>query len=481
MATRRMDEATSRRWVLGLASLGAFMVALDGLVVTTALSRIRADLDASVTQLVWTINAFSLSFAGLLMTGAVLGDRFGRRRVFVAGLALFTAASAGCALAPDAGWLIAGRAVQGAGAALVSPVAMALVTAAFPPERRGHALGIFSAVIGLALLGGPVIGGAVTAGLRWEWIFWLNVPIGLAAIPLVLARIEESHGPRSAPDLPGVVLVIGLSFGLAWGLVRGNEVGWTSAEVLGALGAGVVLTVALIAWELRTPHPMLPLPLFRSRAFSVGNGISFLLFASNLSIVFFLAQFLQTSRGASPLVAGLEMLPWTVPLFIGAPRAGALVDRVGERPLIFSGMLLQVVGLVSFAVIAQADAAYWTMVLPMVIAGIGNALAMPAAQKAVVGAVPRVEAGRASGTFTTMRWLGGAFGVAVAVAAFGRAGAYGSPESFADGFVAAAAVSATLALLGALAAALLPAVRRVAAPVAAPAAALSAPTGDGGD
>jgi EmrB/QacA subfamily drug resistance transporter len=461
------DAKARQRWVLALASLGSFMVALDGLVVITALTTIRRDLDASIAQLEWTVNAFTLSFAVLLMTGAVLGDRLGRRRMLAAGLGLFAAASAACAVAPDAGWLIAARAVQGVGAALVTPVAMALVSVAFPPERRGRALGIFSAAIGLGVLCGPVVGGAITEGIAWQWIFWLNVPIAAIAIVLLLARVDESYGMRAAPDLPGIALVTGGALGLVWGLVRGNAAGWNSLEVLAALLAGAALTLAFVAWELRARRPMLPLSLFRSRAFSAGNAVSFLLFASNLSITYFFAQFLQETLRQGPFEAGLRLLPLTAALFLAAPKAGAAVDRFGERPLIVFGMLLQAVGVGWTALIADPGVAYAALVAPMVFVGLGSAMAMPAAQKAVVGAVSPTEIGRASGTFTTMRWFGGVFGIAIAVAVFAETGGYASPQTFSDGFVPAAGVAAALALAGGIVGALVPS--RSVAPVSFPA------------
>ncbi|WP_225992587.1 MFS transporter, partial [Actinomadura montaniterrae] len=270
----------NRKWVLGLASAGSVMVALDATVVTTALSRIRLDLGASMEQLEWTVNAYSLSFAVLLMTGAVLGDRFGRRRLFTAGLGLFTAASAACALAPDAGWLIAARVVQGAGAALVMPLAMALLSAAYPPPDRPKALGLFAGLTGLAVVGGPVVGGAVTQGLAWEWIFWLNVPIGLAVIPLVLRRVPESRGGGDGVDAGGLLLVTGSALGLVWGLIRSDAAGWGSAEVAGTLAAGAVCGVAFVAWERVAARPMVPLGLFRLRGFAAGNAAGLFMYAS---------------------------------------------------------------------------------------------------------------------------------------------------------------------------------------------------------
>jgi EmrB/QacA subfamily drug resistance transporter len=455
---------TKRRWILALTSIASLMVALDALVVTTALSTIRIDLGASIEELEWTVNAYSLSFAVLLMTGAVLGDRFGRRRMFAAGIGLFTAASAACALAPDVGTLIAARTVQGAGAALVMPLALALLTAGFPPEHRGKAMGLFSAVTGLAVLGGPVVGGAITEGLAWEWIFWLNVPIGLAVIPLVLARLEESFGPRQPVDLPGVALVTGGSFGLVWGLVRGNSAGWGSPEVVGMLALGALLAVGFVAWELRARAPMLPMGVFRSRAFSAGNAANFFQFASLFGAVFFMAQFLQTALGYGPLGTGLRLLAWTATLTAVAPFAGVLADRIGERPFMAAGLLLQGAGMAWIALIAEPGMAYGELIAPLIVTGSGTSMAMPALQSSVLGAVAPSEIGNASGTFTTLRQLGAAFGLAILVAVFAGAGSYASPAAFTDGFVPAIGVSAGLAFAGTLAALLVPSRRAAGVP-----------------
>ena len=293
----RQSDTASRTsaWVLVLASLASFMAALDTLVVTTALTTIRADIGASIEQLEWTVNAYNLSFAVLLMTAAGLGDRLGRRRMLAVGLAIFAVASAACALAPGIGWLIVARVLQGVGAALIMTLAFALVSAAYPPERRGWALGIFFAITGLAVASGPLIGGAIAEGLSWQWIFWLNVPIGLALVPLVMARMPESFGPDVALDIRGLVLVTGGVLGLVWGLVRGNIAGWDSVEVVGTLAAGAVLLVAFVAWQLRASEPMLPMRFFRSRAFSAGNAAIFFAMGSLFCGVFFLAQFMQTA------------------------------------------------------------------------------------------------------------------------------------------------------------------------------------------
>ncbi len=454
-------------WTLAVASIASLMVALDALVVTTALPTIRVDLGASIEQLEWTLNAYTLSLAVLLMTGAALGERFGRRRMFAAGLAVFSAASAACALAPTVGWLIAARAVQGAGAALVMPLGLTLLSAAYGPEKRARALGIFSGVTGLAVLGGPVVGGAITQGIAWQWIFWINVPIGLLTIPVLLRRVDESHGPRTAADLGGLALVTAAAVGVVWGLVRGNSAGWGSVEVLGALGAGALLAVAFVLWERRTAEPMLPMRLFASRPFSSGNAAIFFLSASLFGAVFFMAQFLQTAQHDGPLDAGIRLLPWTGTLFIVAPLTGARISRVGERPFAVAGLLLQAAGMGWIALIAGPDVAYWRLVTPLIMAGCGVSMAMPAIQNAVMGSVAPASLGKASGTYNMVRQLGGALGIAILVAVFTGSGSYGTPHAFSHGFTAAIGAAAVLSLLGAVASVGLPAPARRPATVAA--------------
>ena len=458
----QMSGKAATRWVVALTGIGSLMAALDTLVVSTALSTIRLDLDASVEQLEWTVNAYNLSFAVLLITGAALGDRYGRRNLYAAGLALFAAASAACAVAPDAGWLIAARAVQGAGAALIMPLGLALLSAAFPAERRGAAIGIFSAITGLSVASGPLVGGAVVEGISWEWIFWINVPIGLAAIPLVLTRMKESRGPDTGLDFPGLALVTTGAFGLVWGLVRGNQAGWDSPEVLGSLAAGVLLVAAFVAWELRAREPMLPMRFFRSRAFSAGNAAIFFTFASLFGAVFFYAQLLQVVLGYGPLGAGLRLLPWTATFMTVAPIAGALADRIGERPLMVGGLSLQAVGMAWLALIAEPGMAYSSMLAPFIVAGVGVSMAIPAAQNSVVGSVAVEAIGKAAGTNSMMRELGGVFGIAIVVAVFAGAGGYASAQAFTDGFAPAITVAAGLSLAGAIAGLALPGRRRAA-------------------
>ena len=460
-----MTSKNLTRWVVILTATGSLMAALDTLVVSTALSRIRLDLGASVGQLEWTVNAYNLSFAVLLITGAALGDRYGRRNLYAAGLGLFALASAAAALAPSVGVLIAARAIQGAGSALIMPLGLALLSAAFPAEKRGAAIGIFSAITGIAVASGPLVGGAVVQGIDWQWIFWINVPIGLGAIPFVLTKMQESRGPDTALDLRGLALVTLGGLGTVWGLVRGNEVGWGSAEVIGALIGGVMLTIAFIAWERRAREPMLSLDLFRSRAFSAGNAAIFLTFASLFGAVFFLAQLLQTGLGYSPLETGLRLMPWTATFITVAPVAGALADKIGERPLMVTGLALQAIGLAWVALMADAHMSYTQLLAPFVVAGVGVSMAIPAAQNSVVASVADHAIGKAAGANSMMRELGGVFGVAVAVAVFAAAGSYASPSAFVAGFTAAIGVAAALSLIGAGAGLALPGRRRAAEPI----------------
>ncbi|MFF2469368.1 MFS transporter [Streptomyces mirabilis] len=471
MNSNKRSVTAAQRWTLALASVGSFVVVLDLLVVATALTAIQRDLHASIEDLEWTINAYTLSFAALLMTASSLGDRFGRRRVFVAGLTLFAVASAACALAPSTGTLIAARAVQGIGAATVMPLALALLNAAFPPERRGWALGIYGSVTGLAVLLGPVLGGVITEGLAWQWIFWLNVPVGLAAIPFVLARIKEGFGQGTAMDFPGLLLFTLAAFGLVWGLVRADAAGWGSVEVTGALAGGTVLVVVFLVWQSRARTPMLPLRLFHSRAFSAGNAVMFLLSGSMSASVFFIAQYQQVTLGQGPLGAGLRLLPWGTFVVLLASRTGALADRWGERSLVVAGLALQTIGTAWIALIAAPHLSYRPQVIPLSLAGIGFALAIPAVTKAVVSTSAPADIGKASGAYSTMRQLGGAFGVAIAAAVFAATGGYTSAAAFSDGFGPAMAVAAGFGVAATLAGTWLPPSRRPAlrAPTGAPA------------
>jgi EmrB/QacA subfamily drug resistance transporter len=450
----RLTESTESRvrprpgWALALTSVAFFMVALDALVVITALPAIGRDLAGGMATLEWTVNAYTLTFAAGIITAAALGDRLGRRRVYTAGLVLFSVASAACALAPSASLLVAARAVQGLGAATVMPLSLTILTGAFPASRRGAIVGIWGGIAGIAVASGPLVGGAVTQGLDWHWIFWVNVPIGLAAAVLSIFRLPESYGPATRLDLPAVGLVSGGAAGILWALVRANEVGWGSPEIIATLTLGIGLLAGFVAWERRAAEPMLPLRLFGSRSFTAANTTSFLMIAALTAAAFLGAQYFQFARGVSPLGTGLRVLPWTGTPLLVSPAAGALSDRIGRRPVMAAGMLLQGVGLAWFALLATSSVAYTHLIGPLIVAGVGISMALPTTPTAALSAVAPSDMGKASGANGTLQRFGGAFGVAVASAVFAANGHLGTPASFTAGFRPAVAVAAGFSLLG---------------------------------
>lgn len=441
-------------WALVITSVASFMAALDNLVVTTALPSIRADLGGGLEDLEWTVNAYTLTFAVLLMFGAALGDRFGRRRLFIGGLAVFTVASAAAALSPGIDELIAARAVQGVGAAVMMPLTLTLLTAAVPAARRGTALGIFGAVTGLAVASGPLIGGTLTEHLSWQWIFWLNVPVGLALLPLARLRLAESHGPGARLDAIGTVLISTGLFGIVYALVNTPSHGWTSGRVLTGLIAGAVLTGAFVVHGVKGKHPMLPMRLFRDRGFFGINIASLLMFLGMFGSIFLLSQFLQSILGYSPTEAGLRMLPWTGMPMVVAPIAGYLSDRIGGRPVVVTGLALQAVGLGYFALILGPDVSYAAQLPALIISGIGMALYFAPAASLVMSSVRPSEQGIASGANNALREVGGALGVAILSSVFSAQGGFESADAFTDGTVpalwigaAAVAVASAVALL----------------------------------
>jgi EmrB/QacA subfamily drug resistance transporter len=445
-------QGTRTLWTFVVTSIALFMVMLDNLVVTTAIPVIREDLDASLESIEWTVNAYTLTFAVLLLTGAALGDRFGRRRVFALGVAIFTLGSIGAALAPSIEALNLARAVQGLGGAIVMPLTLTILSAAVPAERRGLALGAWGGVSGLAIAFGPVVGGAVVEGLSWQWIFWLNVPIGLVLIPLALSRLTESYGPGGRLDLPGLGLASAGLFGVVWALVRGNAEGWTSPEILGSLLGGLLLVAAFVVWELRAAAPMLPMRFFRSPAFALTNTASFFMFFGMFGSIFLLSQFFQTVQGYSPLASGLRILPWTLaPMFI-APIAGALSDRIPPRLLIGVGLSLQSIALAWISLVSTPTTPYSELVVPFIMAGVGMALFFAPSANVVLSAVRPREEGQASGANNAIRELGGVFGVAVLASVFAQVGGYATGASFVDGMNAAVLVGAAMVGLGAIAA-----------------------------
>ncbi|MGW7409851.1 DHA2 family efflux MFS transporter permease subunit [Streptomyces sp. NPDC054833] len=467
---QQAEPSTARRgqvvWALVITSVAGFMASLDNLVVTTALPSIRKDLGGALDDLEWTVSAYTLTFAVLLMFGAALGDRFGRRRLFLAGLTVFTGASAAAAMAPGIDSLIMARAVQGVGAAVMMPLTMTLLTAAVPAAKRGMAYGIWGAVNGLAVASGPLIGGSLTEHVSWHWIFWLNVPLGLALLPLARLRLAESYGAGARLDIPGTLLASGGLFGLVYGLVRGPADGWTSSLVLTGLIAGVALLAAFVVHGSRAKNPMLPMRLFRSRAFAGINAASLLMFLGMFGSIFLLSQYMQGVLGYSPTQAGLRMLPWTGMPMLVAPIAGILSDRIGGRPVVATGLFLQAVGLGYLAYVDTAGASYAAQLPALIISGIGMALYFAPAANLVMSSVRPQEQGIASGANNALREVGGALGIAIMSSIFSAQGGYESAQSFVDGLRPALVTGSGVVALAALAALVIPARRRAARLVA---------------
>jgi EmrB/QacA subfamily drug resistance transporter len=438
MSTRPTPPAAPGRtrlgWVLGLTSTAYFMVVLDSSVVLTALPRMQRDLHASLASLQWTVNAYGIAFAAGIITAAALGDRFGRRRVFNIGLALFTIASAACALASGPAELVAARTVQGLGAAAVLPLSLTILTAAFPAQRRGLVIGVYGGLAGLAVAAGPLVGGVVTEGLDWHWIFWLNVPIGLIAIGLAARLLPETHGEPARLDLPGVTLVTAGVVAIVWALVRASAAGWSSPEILAALSAGSALLVAFAVWESRAAEPLVPLRLFRNRAFAVGNVTAFLMSGAIFAAAFLILQEFQFARSYSPVSAGLRLLPFFATPMLISPVAGAVSDRIGRRPVMVAGLALQALGFTWVAARGSLATSWIELMLALLVAGIGISMALPTVPAAVLSAVPPSEMGKASGINQMAQRLGTVFAIAISSAVFSAHGHLGSPAAVTAGF-----------------------------------------------
>ena len=445
-----------RTWTLVIVSVGLFMVVLDNLVVNVALPSIHRDLGASIQALEWTVSAYVLAYAVFLLTGSALGDRFGRKRMFMAGVTLFTLSSGAAAAAPSIGLLIAARAFQGLGAAIATPLTLTLLAEAFPPDRRGIALGIWSGISGIAVALGPLVGGAVTEAGSWHWIFWINVPIGAILVPLAAARLSESRGATRHLDLAGLGLVSSGLFGIVYGLVRAQSIGWIHAEVLAALGAGVLLVAAFVWHELRTKEPMLPMRFFANRGFAVTNAVSLAMYFGMFGSIFFLSQFMQNVLGNSPLQAGVKLLTWTGAAAVVSPLAGVFAERLGSRRFMVAGLSLQAVALGWLSLEASLTMSYTSMIAPFILAGAGMSLVFAPAANAILASVRTVETGQASGATNAIRELGGVMGIAVLATVFTGNGGYQSPAAFLSGLTPALWVGAAVLAAGALVAAALP-------------------------
>ncbi|MEO9180156.1 MAG: DHA2 family efflux MFS transporter permease subunit [Acidimicrobiales bacterium] len=461
--TRARSTQHQGAWAVLITGLALFMASLDNLVVTTALPVIRIHLHAGLSGIEWTVNAFTLTFAVLLMTASAVGERVGRRRVFMFGIAVFTTASAAAAVAPSIGFLIAARAVQGAGGAMIMPLSLTLLSAAVKPERRNAALGVWGALGGAAIALGPLVGGAVTTGWSWHYIFWLNVPIGIVLVPLAWWKLAESRGPQTRLDLTGALLVSGGLFGTVLGLVRGNDSGWSSDGVLLSFAAGAVLLGAFARWELRNAAPMLNLRLFKNRGFTAVNVTAMLFSFGLFGSVFFLSQFLQTVQGYSPLGAGLRVLPWTGMPMLLAPVAGILAQRWGGKPLVVSGLILQAISLTWLALLLTPTTPYSQMVPAFIVAGLGMTLFFVPVASLVLGSVPKELEGVASGANASFRELGGVFGIALLGAVFSSNGGYLSAQDYVNGLRPAMFVGVMTVSIGVVAALLVPTRRTLSA------------------
>lgn len=458
-SSARTTRATRRipLWLaIVTASLPMFMATLDNLVVTSALPVIAHDLSASIEELQWVVNAYTLSFATLMLMTVGLGDRLGRRSVFVAGITVFTLASAACALATEPWMLIAARAVQGAGAAALLPLSLTLIAASVSERLRPAAIGIWGGISGLGVALGPLIGGAVVEGWNWQAIFWLHVPLGVIAVRLVLVALPNSFGDRVRADVLGLLLAAPGIFGVVFAIVRGNDAGWDSVEVLIPLIAGVALLIAFALWEARATAPLLPLPLFRDRSFTVANLVGVTFSFGIFGAIFILIQFLQVVQGHTPLEAGVMTMPWTLAPMVVAPLTGLLSSRTGTRLPIVAGLVLLTVAMGWIALTLSATTPYSEMWPPFLLAGIGMGLVFAPSSTAVLAHMRPADHAKASGANSTLREIGVALGVAVLTAVFTGAGGTLTPTGYVDAAIPAVWVGAAALALAALIALALP-------------------------
>ena len=442
------------------ASLPMFMATLDNLVVTSALPVINTDLSANIEELQWVVNAYSLSFATFMLMAVAIGDRFGRRSVFLAGIVVFTAASAFCAVSLEPWMLITARALQGLGAAALMPLSLTLLVGSVADRLRPAAIGIWGGIAGLGVALGPLIGGAVVEGWNWQAIFWLNVPLGLLSIPLVLVALPNSFGAKLRADLLGLLLAGVGVFGVVYGIVRGNEAGWSSAEVLTALIGGGILLLAFVWWEGRAPAPLLPLRLFRDRSFTVANLVGITFSFGIFGSIFILIQFLQIVQGHSPLEAGVMTMPWTLAPMIVAPITGMLSPRTGTRLPIVLGLSLLAVAMFWLSLTLSADVEYGELVAAFILAGLGMGLVFAPSSTAVLANMAPHDHAKASGTNSTFREIGVALGVAVLTAVFTGNGGQLTPTGYVDAAVPAVMVGAGVLAVAAVIALALPSGRR---------------------
>jgi EmrB/QacA subfamily drug resistance transporter len=456
MRARIFDEANRKWWTLGAVAFGLFMIMLDNTIVNVALPSMARDLQIGISELEWVVNGYALTFAVIMLTGGKLADLFGRRLVFIIGLAVFTGASVLCGLSTGSDMLIAARVAQGVGAALMNPATLSIITATFPPRQRGMAIGIWAGVSAMALAIGPLLGGILTQQIGWEWIFFVNVPVGIVAIVVARLVITESRDTslEQRLDLPGLVTsALGL-FALTYALIEANTYGWTSTRILGLFALALVLLVAFVQLERKQRVPMLDLSLFKNGTFAGANLTMMLVALAMFGVFFFVSLYMQNILGYSATQAGATFLPMTILIILIAPPAGKLSDRVGSRWLMGGGMILVAGSLIVFSQLDQSSG-FWNIFPGLILGGFGMALAMTPTTAAAMGAVPVDKAGVGSAVLNSMRQVGGSLGIAImgAIVASSLKVPPTNPAAagqFVTGFQRALLVAAGIALFAAL-------------------------------
>ncbi|WP_125567956.1 MFS transporter [Companilactobacillus insicii] len=441
------NKQVKSSWILALTSLGFFMSMMDSMIVTTASTAIRSDFNITVSTLQWAMNAYNITIAAVLLVGVSLGERLGRRKIYNIGIFIFTLGSILCAISDNITFLVFARVIEGIGASVMTPMSMAILTNALPISERGKALGIWSGIGGLALIVGPSLGGFIVTQFTWQWIFWINVPIGIIAICLSKKILPESTGDGDKTNILDALLIIITSAGIIWSL---SEITSTSSLLLPSV-IGIFSLLSGIWFVFRQKgedRPMIPLGYFKSVTFSGGNIATFLLYGSMYGVVFFLPQFLQVVGKSSSLDAGLKILPWTGTLVIVAPFAGKSVDKYGEKMISTLGLLFQGVGYLLIMIFVNEHSSYLIMVLPLALAGVGLSMAGPALQKAVLGSVDKIDIGKASGIYNVFRLLGGAVGTTVSVLVFYKFGGTSNAKLFTNGFKLVMFSSGIISILG---------------------------------
>jgi EmrB/QacA subfamily drug resistance transporter len=455
MRQRLYSSANRKWWTLAAVAVGLFMIMLDNTVVNVAVPSIQRDLGVGLSELQWIVTGYALSFAALMMTGGKLADLLGRRRIFVVGIFIFTVASLFCGLADSGESLIVWRVVQGVGAALMNPATLAIISATFPPQQRGMAIGIWAGVSALALAIGPLVGGLLTEHLNWSWVFFVNVPVGVLGVAASYLLIDESRDTSEEQrlDLPGL-LTAGLGlFALTYALIEANTYGWTSGRIIGSFLAAAVLLGAFVALELRQRLPMIDLTLFRNGTFAGANTVVLLVGLAMFGVFFYVSLYMQNILGFSAVQAGASFLPMTVLIILVAPIAGKLSDRVGSRWLMTAGMTLIGAQLLYYSTLGT-QASFWNLLPALLVGGVGMSLTMTPSAAAVIGSVPVDKSGVGSAVMNSMRQVGGSLGIALIGAIMAaEIGDRRSPEAFVDGFSTALVVAALIAFAGAVVAA----------------------------